>query len=80
MILVWHDAKSFNRHLEYTRCFQQFHRAFEKRDWNIIKDMPFARDIHIPLSDGGARCSFDLSPGAMVIPLWKIVLPGFMRN
>jgi hypothetical protein len=79
MILVWNDVKSFNRHLENMRQFRQHHLADEKRGW-IIRDMPVIRDVHVPLSAGGAGCFFDVSPRAMVIPLWEITLPKFLQN
>jgi hypothetical protein len=42
--------------------------------------MPVIRDVHVPLSAGGAGCFFDVSPRAMVIPLWEITLPKFLQN
>jgi hypothetical protein len=80
MILVWNDEKSFNRHLENMRRFWQQHQANEKCDWNLIKDMPMTRDIHVAVGAGGARRFFDSNNREMVAPLWKITLPGNVQN
>jgi hypothetical protein len=80
MILVWNDVKSFNQHLENMRRFRELHQSVEKCGWNIIKDMPVTRDIQVRLRVGGARCSFDITPPAMVVPLWKITLPRSSQN
>lgn len=80
MILVWHDVKSFYRHLETMSQFRQLHRSLEKCGWNLLRDMPVTRDIRIPLSAGGARRSFDLNRRGATIPLGKIGLHIISQN
>ena len=79
MILVWKDAKSFNRHLENMRHFRELHRTNAKCAWNIIKDMPVLYNVRIPADAGGARVFSDVT-GPMVVPLWKITLPMSLKN
>jgi hypothetical protein len=80
MILFWNNATSFNRHLENMRRFRQWHRANEKRDGYLIKDMPMTRDIHVSLNAGGAHRFFGSSTREIVVPIWKIALPESIQN
>jgi hypothetical protein len=80
MILLWNDVKSFNRHLESMKRFHQRHQANEKKDWNLIKDMPMMRGIHVSLNAGGAQRHFGANSYKTVVPLWKFTLPGNSQN
>jgi hypothetical protein len=80
MILFWNNVKSFNRHLENMRRFRQWHRANERCDWHIIKDMPIIHDIHVSLHAGGARRFHNVNNREMLVPLWKITLPRITQN
>ena len=79
MILVWNDSKSFSRHLENMRRFRGGHRANIKCSWEIIKDMPELRDIHVPAETGGTRSRLE-AVGPTVAPPWKFTLPAGVIN
>jgi hypothetical protein len=79
MILVWNDNKSFSRHLENMRCFRARHGVDTKCGWDIIKDLPALRDVHVPPETGGTRSRLE-EAGPMVVPLWKFTLPAGVIN
>jgi len=76
MILVWNDAKSFNRHLENMRAFRRSHKAGVEYPGNLLRDMPALRDIQ---PGGNAGGSFSCG-GMVAVPIWKITLDRNMRN
>jgi hypothetical protein len=79
MILVWDDARSFQRHLEDMGRFRRSHAGIE----GVIRsfqDMPALFDID-PANNPGRRGVFATVRGRpTVVPIWNVDLPGGSRN
>ena len=80
MILVWNDAKSFNRHLVNMMAFRRLHRAKVDHSWNLLKDMPVAQDIQPVYNAGGGNRFFRANSRAIIVPIWKIKIPANQQN
>ena len=80
MALVWHDAKSFQRHLEAMRAFRQSHRGTLKNGFTLPKQLP-APGKTCPLSATEAPRSFSGMRGKrIVVPIWEVVLSRNAQN
>jgi hypothetical protein len=69
MALVWHDAKSFRRHLEQMRAFRQSHHN------NPGVSLSWLRDILAPdcfLSKSGKARGFIMRGKSTLVPIWEI--------
>jgi len=79
MILVWDDARSFQRHIEDMGRFRRTHAGIE----GVIKafrDMPALVDIE-PICHPGRSGVFTAVRGRpVVVPIWEIALPGGSEN
>lgn len=80
MILVWNDAKSFQRHLEDMRKFRRSHQSIPANDLTSFRGMPTPHDINYPCHAGGGRHTIKTGRKTVVVPIWKIALPGGSQN
>ncbi len=80
MILVWNDAKSFQRHLEDMRKFRQSHRSLPGSELTLLKGMPTPQDINFPRNTGGGRHLLKTGGKTIIVPIWKIVLARGSQN
>jgi len=80
MILVWNDAKSFQRHLEDMRIFRQSHQGLPGSELRLFKGMPTPHDVNYPCNTGGGRRLIKTSGKTIIVPIWKIVLPRGSQN
>ena len=80
MVLIWNDAKSFQRHLEDMKEFRQSHDGIFTNEIDLIKDMPATYDIDSPTRVGGCRHVITNSSKTIIVPIWKIQLPGNIQN
>jgi hypothetical protein len=79
MILVWQDARSFQRHLENMDRFRRAHAGVE-RAIRSFHDMPAIFDVD-PAGSPGRRGAFATVRGRpTVVPIWEIDLPGGAQN
>jgi hypothetical protein len=78
--LVWHDAKSFKRHLEQMRRFRLSHRSDPEGRFMRLKDMPTPFYTRPPGETGGARGTVSVRSMSVVIPMWEIVLSRNLQN
>jgi hypothetical protein len=79
MILVWDNAKSFQRHLEDMGRFRRSHAGIEGAIGSF-HDMPALFDID-PADNPGRCGAFAMVRGRpTVVPIWDIDLPGGSRN
>ncbi len=72
MILVWDDAKSFQRHLEDMRIFRQSHHGPTGSELTLFKGMPTPHDINYPCNTGGGRYLIKTVNKTIIVPIWKI--------
>jgi hypothetical protein len=81
MILVWDDARSFQRHLEDMGRFRRLHEG-AGAETASFHDMPAVFDIEPVDYPGRAGASlFTMVRGSpVVVPIWKIDLPGCSHN
>jgi hypothetical protein len=71
MILVWHDACSFKRHLEDMRNFRKSHRARPPCKVPLLKNLPVVDEVRPPNYRG--IFNFHNVNGKMIIvPIWDI--------
>jgi hypothetical protein len=80
MMLVWNDAKSFNRHLENMRSFRRRHGSDAKCPTYLLRDMPVSQHVQPRVTSGGACRSLSSRSFVISVPVWKITLPGDIRN
>lgn len=80
MILVWNDAKSFQRHLEDMRKFRQSHQGLPGSELTLLKGMPTPRDTNYPRNSGGGRRLIKTGGKTIIVPIWKIVIPRGSQN
>jgi len=80
MILVWNDAKSFQRHLEDMRVFRQSHHSVPGGELTLFKGMPTPYDVNYPCNSGGGRSFIKTSGKTIIVPIWKIALPRGSQN
>jgi len=80
MILVWNDAKSFQRHLEDMRIFRQSHQGLPGSELTSFKGMPTPHDVNYPCNTGGGRRLIKTGGKTIIVPIWKIVLPRGSQN
>jgi hypothetical protein len=76
MILVWDDARSFQRHLEDMGRFRRLHEG-PGAESASFHDMPAVFDIEATDHPGRADTAlFTMVRGCpVVVPIWKIALP-----
>ena len=80
MILVWNDAKSFERHLEAMKTFRQAHPAAPATGFQLIRDMPAPGDLLPPEKAGGVSGIFRSGGKSIIVPIWDIDPPGGCQN
>ena len=80
MVLIWNDAKSFQRHLEDMKEFRQSHDGIRNEEITLFQDMPATYDIDSPGHAGGCRHVIRHSSKTIIVPIWKITLPGNIQN
>ncbi|MFH1646715.1 MAG: hypothetical protein ABID71_03350 [Chloroflexota bacterium] len=80
MILVWNDAKSFERHLEAMRIFRHSHPAAAATGFQLIRDMPASGDLLPSEKAGGATGIISSGGKSIIVPIWDIALPGGCQN
>jgi hypothetical protein len=80
MILVWDDAKSFNRHLESIKAFRRSRRANIRGDWNRLKDMPVLQGVPPKNNAGGVNRQFNACNGSVTVPIPEITLMDNSQN
>jgi hypothetical protein len=78
--LVWHDAKSFKRHLEQMRMFRLTHHDNLKSRFALLKDMPVSGGVHFPSKTGGTRGLISMRGKSTLIPVREIVLHENSQN
>jgi hypothetical protein len=79
MILVWYNAKSFQRHIEEMGRFRRSHAGLP----DIVKsfhDMPALEDVIAPDNPGRAGAFATVRGRPAVVPIWEIVPPAGSRN
>jgi len=79
MILVWNDAKSFQRHLEDMRRFRQSHHGIPGSELTLFDNMPSPYDINFPCN-GGGRHLIKTVDKTIIVPIWKIELTRGSQN
>jgi hypothetical protein len=79
MILVWNDAKSFQRHLEAMRIFRQSHITHQLKNL-LLKDMPNTYDINLALGEKLITTLTDSHGKVILVPIWKIAAPAGSQN
>jgi hypothetical protein len=80
MILVWNDAKSFQRHLEDMQVFRRSHQAGPSSLLQLLRDMPTFDDID-SFGKSGTIKSFTSASGKLIlVPIWKITIPRGSQN
>ena len=80
MILVWDDARSFQRHLEDMGRFRRWHEGAGVTVPSF-HDMPAVFDIEPADYPGRDTAPFTSVRGRpVVVPIWKIDLPGCAHN
>ncbi len=79
MILVWNNAKSFQRHLEDMRAFRHTHDAFQN-DLTPSRNMPIPYDVTFPCNTGGGRHVIRTVNKTIIVPIWKAELPAGSQN
>jgi len=79
MILVWNNAKSFQRHLEDMRVFRQAHDAF-KNELTLSKNMPIPYDVNFLCNTRGGRHAVRTGNKTLIAPIWKVELPAGAQN
>lgn len=79
MILVWHDAKSFQRHLAAMKAFWQSH-GTSSIDKLLIKDLPTPHDIGLSRKERPITCLTDARGKVILVPIWKIAVPPGAQN
>lgn len=79
-VLVWNNARSFQRHVADMNLFRCQHQNSPGQPPDIFRDMPRPGDIQLPGNFGGAK--FRISPRrqSMLVPIWEIELPGGIQN
>lgn len=80
MILVWKDAKAFQRHLEDMKNFRRSHPGSPGSETTLFRGMPAPHDINFPCNTGGGRHTIKTGGKTIVVPIWKIALPGGSQN
>jgi hypothetical protein len=79
MILVWDDAKSFQRHILDMDRFRRSHTGIE----GIVKsfhDMPALLDIGPACHPGRPGVFTAVRGKPVVVPIWEMALPGGSEN
>jgi hypothetical protein len=81
MILVWDDAKSFQRHLEDMGRFRRLHEG-AAAVIGSLHDLPAVFDVEpAGCQERAASLVFTAVRGRpVVVPIWKIALPGCSYN
>jgi hypothetical protein len=81
MILVWEDARSFQRHLEDMGRFRRSHEGAGSTPEHL-HDLPALFDIEPADYPGraGAPVFTRVRGRPVVVPIWKIDLPGCSHN
>jgi hypothetical protein len=74
MILIWNDAKSFQRHLEDMRAFRQSHFVNPGEVPKILKDFPVQSDIKPEYEPGSLKSFTDTNGKMILVPIWEIEL------
>jgi hypothetical protein len=74
MILIWNDAKSFQRHLEDMRVFRRSHLVNPGEGPKMLKDLPMPSDIKPEYEPGSCKGFTNTSGKVILIPIWEIVL------
>jgi len=80
MILVWNSVKSFQRHLEEMRVFQQSHNNTPVAELKMISVMPMPFDITLPHETGLIKSFYDSRGKLILVPIWKITVPRGSQN
>ncbi len=79
MILVWDNAKSFQRHIEDMGRFRRTHAGLD----GIIKsfhDMPALFDIEPACHPGRSGAFTAIRGRPVVVPIWEVALAGGSEN
>jgi hypothetical protein len=80
MILIWNDAKSFQRHINDMKVFRQSHESVSSGELSLFKNMPTPHDINYPCNTTGGRHLLKTGDITLVVPIWKIVLAQGLQN
>lgn len=80
MILVWNDAKSFQRHLEDMRVFRRSHLVNPMEGRKMLNDFPRLSDIKPEYEPGNYSGVTDIKGKVILIPIWKIALERGSHN
>jgi hypothetical protein len=79
MVLVWHDAGSFKRHVEAMKTFRNSHRP-SPADGLLFRDMPATGEIYPPRGEKPLTCLTDSRGKIIFVPIWKIPVPPGSQN
>ena len=80
MVLIWHDAQSFQQHLEDMRIFRQSHRDNPEDGLKTLKAMPSLENFHPPSQTGGNKGFISTRRKSILVPIWEIALPRGSQN
>jgi hypothetical protein len=80
MILVWGDVRAFQRHLEDMGRFRRSHEGAGVP--GAFQDMPALFDVEPEKypDRAGAPIFTRVRGRPVIVPIWKIDLPGLSRN
>jgi hypothetical protein len=79
MILVWDNARSFQRHVEAMRIFRRSH-AMRPLEHLFFRDMPSPYDIDLDRGGKLIKSLTDSRGRAIIVPIWKISAPPGSQN
>lgn len=80
MVLIWNDAKTFQRHLEDMKAFRQSHDSIFNNEITLFNNMPITYDIDVPGNTGGCRHAIKKAGRTIIVPIWKITLARDIQN
>jgi len=80
IILVWNNARSFQKHIEDMKQFSREHKNIPPNEIYMTKNMPLPGNFGPTNARGGQKILISSKRKNTLVPLWAVELPKGVQN